>query len=146
MTTKTKTLNETLRLAPWQLKATLTNIPTRTDNSDWAYGSRHYHCLIERVGVGPSNSLSFEYSQGTAYTKAPSLADLVYCTLNDARVAQTYRDEWEMANDYGYEVTDRKSHQRIVDIYNACCKVNDWLEETFSADEIEQLCELFEDY
>lgn len=143
----TLTLTQTLTLAPWQLECRVAPIMGRiTGGADWPIGSRHYQCLLYQVGYGRSETYLFEYSQGPAHTKAPKLADLVWCVLQDARVAQDYADEWEMAHEYGMEIHGESDYLRIVDMYRACTRANDWLHSTFGPDQIEGLERLFEDF
>ena len=144
---ETENLNEILRLHPWQLEARYTRIAGRvTGGRDWPYGTRHYMCSVERVGYGKPEPIHFEYSQGPAHTKAPTLADLVRALLQDASTARIYGDEWEMAREYGMTIEDKAGYERMVDLYRACERVNDWFDSQFSPDEREQLEQLFEDF
>lgn len=147
MTTETENLNEILKYHPWQLECKLTPIDGRvTGSADWPRGTRHHLCTLQRVGYGRPDPIFFEYSQGPAHTKAPTLADLVWAILQDARAAQDYEDEWEMAAEFGMTVEDKASYERIVDMYRACTRMNDWFDSQFDADEREELEKLLEDF
>lgn len=146
MQTAEKTLSEQLKIHPWQLEVRGQIIMARKSGGKWPYGTKHYLYSIQRVGFGPSETFYFEYSQGPAHTKAPSLADLVWCLLLDASIAQDYDDEWEMAKNLGYELDSKESYKAALAAYEACEEVNDWLTDTFSSEELDQLYVMFEDY
>lgn len=139
-------ISETLTYAPWQLEHEVRRIPSRTDKLEWDYASRHFTCRVWRVGYGKLAPYCFEYSQGSAHTKPPTLADLMYCLIQDARASEDYEDEWEMAYEFGMEVKSKADYLRIVNMYAACSRMNDWIEENFTADERRRLDELFEDF
>lgn len=72
--------------------------------------------------------------------------DLMYALLMDARVVENCKDEWEMAKEYGYEIDSKENHQNLQDMYRVCEDAHNWLNRTFSREELDQLYELFEDY
>lgn len=147
METTERTLSETLKVSPWQLEVRLQHIHTRMQGQNqWVPGSRHYRCEIWRAGFGFPKIYAFEYSQGSAHKKGPSMADLVWCLLQDASIAQNYDDVWEMAQSLGYELDSKETYRSALATYEACEEVNDWLTDTFSSEELEALYELFEDY
>lgn len=145
--TTEKTLSETLKVSPLQLEVRLQRIHTRMRGQDhWMYGSKHYRCEIWRKRIGYPDIYTFEYSQGPAHTKGPGMADLVWCLLQDANIAQNYDDEWEMAKSLGYVLDSKETYEFALATYRSCVEVNAWLTHTFSSEELDQLYELFEEY
>lgn len=145
-TTTNNNLSDQLKIYPWQIEVSGKIIMARKSGHSWPYGTRHYLYSIQRVGFGPSEIFYFEYSQVPAHTKAPSLADLMYALLEDARAIESCYDVWDMAKEYGYEINSKESYRNLQDMYQACEDVHYWLNKTFSSEELVQLYKLFEDY
>ena len=57
-------------------------IPARTDGA--THGARHFRCTLSRG----RRRFSFEFSQGSAHTEPPTLADVFDCLRADAALAQ----------------------------------------------------------
>lgn len=147
MKTTEKTLSETLKESPWQLEVRMQHIHTRMrGQNQWMPGTRHYRCEIWRKSIGYPDIYTFEYSQGPAHTGVPSMADLVWCLLQDAYIALDYDDEWEMAKNLGYEIDCKETYEFARATYEACEEVIAWFTNTFSSEEFEKLQAMFEEW
>jgi hypothetical protein len=98
-----------------QLTLTLTRVPVRTDGvmSD---SSRHWLFVIEQQGRGNKAKLSGFFSQGSAHTKAPTLADILDCIASDASGIENAGKFSDWCGEYGYSADSREAEK----IFHAC--------------------------
>lgn len=140
-------LTSVLRISPWQLETLGHTIPCRLDDTQYDSNATHFIYTIKRVGFGHKcKPYAFQYSQGSAIKRSPTLATLMYCLLSDADLHETYQNMWGMANDLGMEIKSEADYERTRAVYRGCAKTNEWLKATFSAKELVELRELFEDF
>jgi hypothetical protein len=88
-------------------------------------GMRHFSVTIDRVGFGPSKPMHLFFSQGSAHTKAPKLAEVLNCLASDASGVENARNFEEWAAEYGYDTDSRKAEKT----YLICCEQRDQLRE-----------------
>jgi len=60
-----------------------TRIEKRHGRTDFGPGARHWECELSRQG----RTMRFEYSQGSAHKKPPTLSDVIECLRSDASLA-----------------------------------------------------------
>lgn len=82
----------------------------------------------------------FSYYQGKAIRCEPSAEDVLYCLCSDIAASSQPFQAW--AREFGYNDASIKARQ----IYDACILNTKKLERIFSADEIEQIGVLLQDY
>lgn len=99
-----------------QLEMTVDKITARPDgwSEEWP-GARHYVVTLKRVGFGPPAPVAFFYSQGSAHTKGPKLADVLDALAGDAASYLNARDADDMAAELGVE-----SPREAVRLWEAC--------------------------
>ena len=114
----------------------LTRVRMRPDAGDWHAGSQHFSFKVSRAG----REYSGHYSQGQAHTAAPDLCDVLAALLMDSSGADQPFEDW--AADLGFDPDSRKAES----VYNACGETLAALERMFSADDLNDLRELFADY
>jgi len=111
--------------------------PDGDASCDWPDGARHWRFTLTR-GVGPF--LTGHFSQGPAHTTQPDLCDVLSSLLMDTSGLDQPFEDW--AEDLGYDPDSRKAER----IYTACKAALAALESTFTAQELEDLRTMFEDY
>lgn len=96
---------------------------------------RRYAALYGR----PVASFVMEYTQGSGVTGKPTTETALDCAVVDASVAESYRDVYEMAQEFGYEMDTRAGHAEALRIFDACCERQRQLKEMFNEAEYETL-------
>lgn len=87
-----------------------------------AHMTRHFSVTITRVGFGPSKPMHLFFSQGSAHTKQPTLADVLDCLASDsASVENSSFEDWARA--LGYDTDSRKAEKT----YRICQEQSDQL-------------------
>lgn len=96
-------------------RLTCERIPERTDCAgiEWSKGARHWVCRLERNRA----VMEFPYSQGSAYTEPPKLADVLDCLRSDARLAA---DESE-AEACGVKLSQWETLKRQAHAFRVLC-------------------------
>jgi len=148
--------NETITLEQFiktnDIRFTCARVGNRPDGLMSQDGMRHFHCRIYKGAVHPnSSSFGLYFSQGSAHTVDPTLADVLDCLASDASgyenakdAAQYNReknqgslrtefDEW--ADEYGYDTDSRKAEK----IYKTVKRQAEQLKRTLGAEAYEQL-------
>lgn len=97
------------------LKFSCKPVDSRPDMESWGHGARHYRVRLSRKWVDGTRSMSLYFSQGSAHTEDPTVADVLSCLALDASVlkAMTFED-W--ASDLGYDTDSRQAEAT----YRAC--------------------------
>ena len=97
-----------------------TNRNPYTDDTDW-HGARHFKCIIERHndhdlagGFGPRSQFVTFFSQGSAHTNDPTIADVLDCLASDSAGYENARSFEEWCGEYGYDTDSRRAER----IYN----------------------------
>jgi hypothetical protein len=113
-------------------------IPQRPDGNDgWDERASHWRVLILRNGM----DVTTHYSMGSAHTSEPELADVMGSLLRDAEGTEnTTFEEW--ADSYGLDSDSRKAERS----FTACQQIALELKTLFTARELDDLRELFEDF
>jgi len=96
-----------------QLEMTAKQIPGRNDipRDTWSKGARHFVCEIKRVGFGARDPMIVFFSQGSAHTKPPTLADVLDCLASDVSSIDGQPFEgW--ADDMGYKCAECGQYTR----------------------------------
>lgn len=84
----------------------------RTDGVEgFGHGARHWACCLSSSGAA---DLILEFSQGSAHTKPPTIAEVLDCLASDSSGIENSRDFEEWAGEYGYDTDSRKAER----IYN----------------------------
>lgn len=89
-----------------RLSMTCTRIDARPDRSDdWDASARHFRITITGIG----GSMRVHFSQGSAHTEDPTLADVLDCIASDSAGIENARgfDDW--CSEYGYDTDSRKA-------------------------------------
>lgn len=68
---------------------------------------RHFHCRISRE----TRSFSFYFSQGSAHTEDPTLADVLDRMASDSSGFDSSQSFEEWAKEYGYDADSRKAEK-----------------------------------
>lgn len=118
-------------IARTQLEMACQRVAGRADgNGDaWDKTARHFLCTIKRVGFGPCEPLTLFFSQGSAHTKPPTLADVLDCLASDACSVDNARNFAEWAGEMGYNEDSRKAEKT----YRTCCEQRDALKALLGA-------------
>src|SRR5689334_5404812 len=74
---------------------------------DWDRGASHYKC---RVTCG-RRGFTLYFSQGSAHTSPPTIADVLDCLASDAAGYENARGFEEWAGEYGYDTDSRKAER-----------------------------------
>jgi hypothetical protein len=69
--------------------------------------------------------------------KEPTAYDILACLTK----YETYGDEWDFANEFGYEICDKPSYNKVKRIYKAVQREYKGVNRLF-ADVIDELCEI----
>lgn len=88
------------------------------DDSDWARDARHFRCVLSRGvrvplyrggAVTGRRRMIVYFSQGSAHTMDPTIADILGCFQSDFQGADQTFAEW--ARDLGYDPDSRKAER-----------------------------------
>lgn len=84
-------------------------------------GWEHYRYTV-RIAYGDTGrTVTTPYRMGVGNDERPPRADEVFDSLvSDATCAEYVSDAWEFGAELGYEVTDKRSYERMVNTYDAC--------------------------
>lgn len=72
---------------------------------------RNFYCTIRQAGRGNPRSMHVYFSQGSAHTNAPTLAEALDCLASDAAGVEHARSFEEWAEEYGYDTDSRKAEK-----------------------------------
>jgi len=72
---------------------------------------RNFDCTIRQVGRGNPRSMHVYFSQGSAHTKAPTLAEVLDCLASDASGIENALSFEDWANEYGCDTDSRKAEK-----------------------------------
>ena len=75
---------------------------------------RHFMCTLKRG----DSIMKTRFSQGSAHTENPSLADVLDCLGSDSAGYENAKDFEDWASEYGYDTDSRKAEK----IYNTVAK------------------------
>lgn len=105
------------------ISLTCNRIDSRPDNlQDWQRDARHFHC---RLKCG-KRSFGFYFTQGSAHTANPTIADVLGCMMSDAISYDSSASFEEWASDLGFDADSRKAER----IYRATKKQTEQLRRT----------------
>ena len=110
---------------------------TRKDGprEGWGASASHWRVTLRRDRA----SMTTDYSMGSAHVGEPELCDVLNCLLSDAEAgAQSFDD---FCDEFGYGTDSRKAEKT----WRACKVTAVGLARLFSASELSDLRELFED-
>lgn len=83
---------------------------------DEAWAATHYRCTLHRGGGKARRQMTVYFSQGSAHTRDPSVADVLDCLALDASSVDNARTFEEWASELGYDPDSRKAGR----IYRVC--------------------------
>lgn len=66
----------------------------------------------------------FDFSQGSAHSRPPTLHDVLYCVQSDIRCAIDYPDILEFAAEFGCEMTTQEERANLRNAFNGCKKIH----------------------
>lgn len=101
----------------------------------------HEHCIDRDAAIRRECETGKRWDHAGRKIQPPSLADVLYSLLQDARVID-YRDFSDWASEYGFDddsITTRR-------IYEECIATATKLRAAFGGQTVEQLQEMFQDY
>lgn len=110
-------------------------------------GQRHFRCRVtsnrgiydnkqgQQVASGQSHSFSLYFSQGSAHTDDPTLADVLDCLASDASGYDNAKSFEDWASEYGYD-TDSRSAEKI---YKTVKRQAEQLKRVLGAEAFEEL-------
>lgn len=111
-------------------KAVLLRNPSRIKSDNW---KKNYHHWIITI-----NGQSFDCYTGTATPNPPTLDDVLYCLIMDAKAATMTFEEWCDKFDYN------EDSPKAFDMYHEC---QETLSKLIKAEiNIEHECKRFQDY
>ena len=126
--TEQKTLKQFIK--EQGLSAKILPIAHRPDrgigDEQWNRTARHFHITVLGRQIGgarpdmlPATAISFYFSQGTAITKTPTLADLLDCLASDASGTEGAQfADW--VSEYGYDLTTHQAYKNAKATFKAC--------------------------
>jgi hypothetical protein len=95
--------------------------------------TRHFRCSISNPGVG---SFGLYFSQGSAHTQDPTLADVLDCLASDASgYENAVNGAFEWASECGYDEDSRKAEK----IFRAIKRQAEQLKRTLGQEAYEEL-------
>jgi hypothetical protein len=118
-----------------RMRATRVDARPGSDPTEWDKSASHYRVTLTRNG----KSMRVYYSMGVALRDAPSEPDVIHSLLLDASGVDEDFPDW-CAN-LGFDTDSRKAER----MYRACERTAASLARLFSAGELSDLNELFED-
>ena len=85
---------------------TATSIPSRPDGEAWEGAMRHWRVALRRVDESGATlaRMTIYYSQGSAHTEAPTLADVLESLRMDSMSPESLAD---FCSEYGYDIDSR---------------------------------------
>ena len=95
------------------LTITADRLHERTDGTDWDKHARHWRCTI---ATPDGRSHALEFTQGSAYTAPPTIADVLECVALDAAGVENAKGFEDWAAEYGFDTDGRKAERT----YKAC--------------------------
>lgn len=102
----------------------------------WDASASHWSVSIHRDG----KAAQWTYSMGSAHTGSPELCDVLNSVMRDADAYENAQDVLDFAQEFGYG--EAKAARAA---YKACKESGEKLARLFSASELSDLRELFED-
>ena len=96
---------------------------------------RNFKCTIEFEGRGYDEPLTVYFSQGSAYEKPPTLAEVLDCLASDASGVDNTQSFEDWASEYGYDTDSRKAEKT----YNICVQQAQELKALLGQDAYDQL-------
>ncbi len=112
--TQTEETTRTLAdfIAQTGITMTARQVASNPHMTDMGEGARHWRCTL-RNGT---TRIVVAFSQGSAHTEAPTVADLLDCLASDARAYDGAQDFADFASELGYDADSRKAYRT----YKAC--------------------------
>lgn len=120
-----------------QLTMSAQRVESRPDSFMTDKGMRHWLCIIKQEGKGNPELMTLFFSQGSAHTKAPNLAEVLDCMASDASSVENSRDFEEWCSEIGYDTDSRKAEAT----YNECKAQARHLERVIGRSALRQLVE-----
>ncbi len=86
--------------------------PNMPADDKWMATAHHYKCVL-RCG---KHRMTVPFSQGSAHTSEPDVADVLDCLASDASGVVNAQDFEDWCMEYGYDTDSRKAERT----YNVC--------------------------
>jgi hypothetical protein len=98
----------------------LTSQSERADgsNGDWPDNARHWHFELRTLTT--DHVVSGDYTQGSAHTERPTVADILEGLALDANCVDQCVDVLEFAQEFGYDLGEPGAVDRCRLVYKAC--------------------------
>lgn len=77
---------------------------------------------LYRVSISRNGKTWSFYFSDSKYNYERNLRPAPYDVLACVEKYEPYGDEWDFAKEYGYEIHDRETYQRVKKTYKAVCK------------------------
>jgi hypothetical protein len=100
--------------------------PNMAADDGWKRSATHWKCTIRRG----NKQLTTYFSQGSAHTKEPTLADILDCLASDAAGIDNARDFEDWCAELGYDPDSRKAEKT----FKVCEKQAESLKRLFGED------------
>lgn len=113
------------------LKAEATPADSNPNMSDPDPGAHHWTVSI----TGPMGVMSLPFTQGSALTDPPSLADVLDCIASDASLVDEYADPVELALSLGETIENTEDVQRAKATHEAITRNRAELRRILGSDE-----------
>ena len=88
--------------------------PNMNADDEWKRSATHWKLVIRRG----NKQMTAYFSQGSAHTKEPTLADILDCLASDASAIDNARDFEDWCRDFGYDTDSRKAEKT----YRVCVR------------------------
>ena len=96
---------------------------------------RNFECTIEFEGRGYHEPFTVYFSQGSAYKKPPTLAEVLDCLASDASGVDNAQSFEDWVSEYGYDTDSRKAERT----YHICVQQAQELKALLGRDAYNQL-------
>lgn len=103
----TKTLEEMVAALDLGFEIKSADSNPNIDDDKWAATSHHWLCTLTHRG----RKMDVPFSQGSAHTKPPTLADVLDCLASDASGYENARTFEEWYAEYGYDPDSRRAER-----------------------------------
>ncbi len=107
----------------------------QTDDTGW----KHFLFTVV-ITLGKGHPFSTPFRMGVAHTAPPDELDVLHSLLLDASCSDQSFEDW--CGEFGYDTDSRKAETT----WKECRKIGDWLGQSLTSQQIEQLRELFQDF
>lgn len=94
-------------IAQYKVRMRAERIASNPNMADMGVGARHWRCVL-RCG---RHQMTVPFSQGSAHTAAPTVADVLNCLASDSAGLENAQGFEDWCADYGYDTDSRKAER-----------------------------------